>query len=92
MDYKRLHRSKRDVMLGGVAAGIAEYFNLDPTIVRLVFVLLAIASAGPPMVLIYIILWVIIPQSSSDVTPPASPTPPTSPAPPEPPVTPTQTQ
>lgn len=63
MDYKRLYRSKRDVMLGGVAAGLAEYFNLDPTIVRLLFVLLAFMTAGIPMIPIYVILWIVVPQN-----------------------------
>ena len=63
MNYKRLYRSNRDVMLGGVAAGLAEYFNLDPTIVRLLFVLLALVSVGFPMALVYIILWIVIPQA-----------------------------
>jgi phage shock protein PspC (stress-responsive transcriptional regulator) len=50
-------------MLGGVAAGIAEYFNVDPTLIRLLFVLLAFATAGFPVVLLYFILWVIMPRN-----------------------------
>jgi phage shock protein PspC (stress-responsive transcriptional regulator) len=50
-------------MLGGVAGGLAEYFNIDPTIVRLVFVLLAFVTVGFPMGLIYVILWVVIPRN-----------------------------
>jgi phage shock protein PspC (stress-responsive transcriptional regulator) len=61
--YKRLYRSKSDVMLGGVAAGIAEYFNLDPTLVRLLAVLLALATGGFPVILVYIILWFVIPRN-----------------------------
>ena len=63
MDYKRLYRSNRDVMLGGVASGIAEYFNIDPTVVRLLFVLLAFMTAGVPVVLLYLILWIIMPRN-----------------------------
>jgi phage shock protein C len=62
-NYKRLYRSNKDSMLGGVAGGLAEYFNVDPTIVRLVFVLLAFVSVGFPMGLIYLILWVVIPRN-----------------------------
>ena len=50
MDNKRLYRSKRDSMLGGVAGGLAEYFNIDPTIVRLLFtipVLMMILDGNP---------------------------------------------
>jgi phage shock protein C len=58
--HKRLYRSARERMLGGVAAGIAEYFDVDPTIVRLVFVLtVLVGGAG---VLAYIIMWIVIPQ------------------------------
>ena len=38
MDVKRLYRSRSDVMLGGVCGGLAKYLNVDPTIIRLVFV------------------------------------------------------
>jgi len=61
METKRLYRSNRDVMLGGVAGGLAEYFNLDPTLVRLIFVLLALA--GGPGIIIYLILWIIMPRN-----------------------------
>ena len=63
MDYKRLYRSNRDAMLGGVAGGLGEYFNLDPTIVRLLFVLLALVTAVFPMLLVYLILWIIMPRA-----------------------------
>jgi phage shock protein C len=63
MDYKRLYRSNRDVMLGGVCGGLAEYFNLEPTIVRLLFVLLAFVTAGFPALLLYFVLWVIVPRN-----------------------------
>ena len=62
-NYKRLYRSNKDVMLGGVCGGLAEFFSIDPTIVRLVFVLLAFMSVGIPMTLIYLILWVVIPRN-----------------------------
>jgi phage shock protein C len=63
MDYKRLYRSNRDIMLGGVCGGLAEYFNLDPTIVRLLFVLLAFVTALFPALILYFILWVIVPRN-----------------------------
>jgi phage shock protein C len=46
-------------MLAGVAGGIAKYFNVDPTLVRLLFVLFALA--GGPGLLVYIIMWIIMP-------------------------------
>lgn len=56
---KRLMRSSRDKKIGGVCAGLAEYFDLDPTIVRVVW-LLAIFFAGTGF-LVYIILWIVLP-------------------------------
>lgn len=61
MDEKRLVRPTTNRMVAGVAAGLAEYMNLDPTIVRLLFVLLALA--GGPGILIYIIMWIVMPEA-----------------------------
>ncbi|MDR3610754.1 MAG: PspC domain-containing protein [Ignavibacteriaceae bacterium] len=58
--HKKLYRSARERMLGGVAAGLADYFDVDPTIVRLVFVLSVFA--GGAGLIAYIIMWIIIPQ------------------------------
>lgn len=59
---KRLYRSRTQRMLGGVAGGIAEYFNTDPTIIRLLMVLFAIpAGAG---VFFYIVAWIIMPEGA----------------------------
>lgn len=58
---RRLTRS-HNRMLGGVCAGIAEYFNLDPTAVRVGYVLLSVLFAGFPGVLAYVILWLVIPE------------------------------
>ncbi len=57
---KRLTRSRSDYMLGGVCAGLGHYFGIDPTIVRLIFVLLAIS--GGSGVLLYLVLWIVIPR------------------------------
>jgi phage shock protein C len=57
---KKLMRS-RNKMIAGVCAGIAEYFDVDPTIIRVAYVLLSIISAGFPGILVYIILMLIMP-------------------------------
>jgi len=62
---KTLYRSKDEVMIAGVCGGLAEYFNFDPTIIRVLFVLFFLA--GGASVLAYIILWVIMPQRPDDV-------------------------
>ncbi len=63
MDYKRLYRSNRDAMISGVCGGLGEYFNLDPTIVRLITILLAFVTGLFPVFIIYIILSVVIPRN-----------------------------
>lgn len=60
METKRLYRSRTNVMIGGVCAGLADYFNMDPTIMRLIFVLLALV--GGHGVLLYLIMWLVVPQ------------------------------
>ncbi len=57
---KKLYRSNKDKMLGGVAGGLAEYFAIDPTLVRIIFVVsLFVGGAG---ILAYIILWIVVPE------------------------------
>ena len=62
MTDRSLRRSVHDRWFGGVCAGLAEYFGLDPTVVRVAYVLLSILSVGFPGTLVYIILWVVIPE------------------------------
>lgn len=59
---KKLYRSKTERMLEGVCGGIAVYFNIDPTIVRLIWALVSIFSAAIPGVLLYIVCSFIIPE------------------------------
>ena len=60
MENKKLMRSKSNRMLAGVCGGVAAYFNMDPTIVRIIYVLLTFAGAAG--VLIYLIMWLLIPE------------------------------
>lgn len=59
---KRLYRSDEDVIIGGVAAGLGEYFDLDPSLIRILF--LALFFAGGSGLLLYLILWLIVPKKS----------------------------
>ncbi|HSL93695.1 MAG TPA: PspC domain-containing protein [Bacillota bacterium] len=59
---KRLTRSRTQRMVGGVAGGVAEYMNLDPTIVRLIWALLVFAYGSG--LLAYIIAWIIVPEEA----------------------------
>lgn len=57
---KKLYRSQSNVMLGGVCAGLGDYLGIDPTLVRLIFVVMFLtASFG---FWLYVILWIIVPQ------------------------------
>ncbi len=56
---RRLYRSRRDRMLAGVCGGIAEYLEIDPILVRLVFLALLFSGIG---VLIYLVAWILIPE------------------------------
>ncbi len=59
MDSKRLTRDTGNKMIGGVCSGVANYFGIDPTLVRIIWAVLALGyGAG---ILAYIICWVIIP-------------------------------
>lgn len=57
---KRLYRSDKEKMLAGVCGGIAEYFNIDPTLVRLGWIVLACMAGGG--VIAYIICAIVIPK------------------------------
>lgn len=59
-ERRRLSRDRDDRMLGGVCAGIGRHYNLDPTIVRVVFVLLALLSGFG--IITYLVLWLLLPS------------------------------
>ena len=59
--FKKLTRNSRKKLLGGICAGIGDYFKIDPNIVRLLFVILFFVSFGFPLVIAYIIGVFIIP-------------------------------
>lgn len=63
MESKRLVRNRTNVMLGGVCAGLGDYLGIDPTLVRLFFVLLAFADGIG--IFIYVILWLVLPREGA---------------------------
>lgn len=58
---KRLYRSKHDAIFGGVCGGLGAYFEVDPTLVRVIWVIASLFSMGLG-VLAYLLAWLIIPQ------------------------------
>lgn len=63
MENKKLLRSRSNRMLAGVCGGVAEYFNIDPTLVRIIYVILTFAGCAG--LLVYIIMWLIIPEEKN---------------------------
>jgi phage shock protein C len=68
---KRLYRNAKGKMIGGVCSGLADYFAIDPVLIRLVFVILVLHSGIG--VLAYIILWIVVPQHPEQPAVAASP-------------------
>jgi len=64
---RRLYRSQTESVIAGVAGGVAEYFDLDPAIVRVVWALLAIITGGVFFIL-YIVMWIVVPEED-DLSP-----------------------
>jgi phage shock protein PspC (stress-responsive transcriptional regulator) len=60
-EAKKLKRSRTDKMLGGVLGGIARHYELDATVLRIIYVLVSLFSAAFPGMIVYLILWVLIP-------------------------------
>jgi len=60
----KLYRSEKDRVIAGICAGLGEFFRVDPTIVRLIFILITIFGGGG--LLLYLILWLIIPSQKAD--------------------------
>lgn len=60
---KKLYRSRSDVMIAGVCSGLADYFGIDSTVVRLVFMILLFAGLGG--LWLYIVLWIVMPLQPS---------------------------
>ncbi|HLN52450.1 MAG TPA: PspC domain-containing protein [Lentimicrobium sp.] len=60
MKENRLYRVMNGKVIGGVAGGLAEFFGMDPTIIRIIFILLTVMGGGG--LLIYIVLWIVVPE------------------------------
>ena len=59
---KKLYRSKKDSKIAGVCSGMGDYFEIDPVIVRLIFLVTLFIGAGP---LVYLVGWLIIPMGEN---------------------------
>jgi phage shock protein C len=63
-----LQRSQDDRIIAGVCGGVAEWLGWDPTLVRVLFVLVSIFSAAFPGILVYLILWIVMPERPDVLT------------------------
>ena len=59
---KKLYRSRKNRIIAGVCAGLAEYLQVDPTIVRLLYAVFTLFSMGAG-ILLYLLAWIIVPES-----------------------------
>ncbi len=62
---KALRRSSSNSMIAGVVGGLAEHFDVDPTMLRVVYVIISILSVAFPGILVYLVLWLVIPRAES---------------------------
>jgi phage shock protein C len=62
---KRLYRSKKERILGGVCAGLGEHLDVDPTVIRLIWAVVSVLSIGTGII-ISILAWIIIPEDDTD--------------------------
>jgi phage shock protein C len=64
---KKLYLSQKDKKIAGVCGGLAETYNIDPTLIRLAFVLTALATAVIPALVTYIVAWIIVPKQPTEM-------------------------
>lgn len=67
MAHRRLYRNKKEKMVGGVCAGLGDFLDVDPTIIRLTWAILTILSVGVGLIA-YLVAWAIIPEEKSSKT------------------------
>lgn len=60
---RRLTRSRSQRVVAGVCGGLADYFGWNPTVVRALYVVASVLSVGFPGILVYIVLWVVMPEA-----------------------------
>jgi phage shock protein C len=63
---QKLYRSTQDKKIAGICGGVSELMNVDPTIVRLLFVLFALLTAIFPFIVVYLLGWWLIPEGTSN--------------------------
>jgi phage shock protein C len=62
---KRIYRSQQDKKIAGILGGLGELFDIDPTLLRLLFVFIGLATGVIPLVVAYLVGWIIIPKGKN---------------------------
>ena len=73
-NYKRIYRSRSESMIAGLAGGLANYFEVDPVLVRLMFVGVGFLTGIVPGLLAYVVGWIIVPLEPLPLVNQAAPT------------------
>ncbi len=68
---RRLYKSRTDRVIGGVAGGVAQYLDMDPSLVRIVWAILALVTGGL-MLLVYLVMWIVVPEAPVGWSPTAA--------------------
>ena len=71
--YRQLYRSRDQRMIGGICAGLGEYFNIDPTLIRLSFVFFSLIGFAGAMLIAYLVMLIVVPEEPL-LTAPSTPT------------------
>jgi phage shock protein C len=65
---KKIYRSEEDKKIAGILGGLGELFDIDPTLLRLAFVFIGLATGIIPIIIAYIVGWIIIPKGQKPIT------------------------
>ena len=63
INNKPLRRSRTDRMIAGVCGGLAEFFGMDPTLLRAIYVIVSLVSVAFPGAIVYVLLWLLVPEA-----------------------------
>lgn len=68
---RSLRRSRSNRKIAGVLGGLAEYFDLNPTLLRVIYVVVSVISVAFPGIIVYLVLWLLIPKADEGASPDA---------------------
>ena len=75
MANRKLRRSRKHRIVAGVLGGMADHFGLDATLLRIVYVVVSVLSVAFPGIVVYVLLWILIPKEDEEACNPTRPAP-----------------